>query len=107
MKKLNKQFTSRGFEHKQITRNGDKAIYERNLIGSDRKHYEVIKIQSHNGYEIAGKHYEVIKIQSHNGYEIAGKHYEPSEFYPSSSSWGALGFTYNTLKEAKEKFNQV
>jgi len=89
MKKLNKQFTSRGFEHKQITRNGDKAIYERNLIGSDRKHYEVIKIQSHNGYE------------------IAGKHYEPSEFYPSSSSWGALGFTYNSLKEAKEKLNRV
>jgi hypothetical protein len=75
MKKLDKDFESAGFKYKQIHRENMYAIYERH----------------HNTSEI--KHFEVIKIQSHNGLEIAGNKIPPSEYYPSSNSWGTNGFT--------------
>lgn len=76
MKKIDKEFSSKGFFHKQIHREGNFAIYERFSEAAPQK-----------------KHYEVVRIQSHNGYAIAGQKYPPSEFYPSSNSWGLEGFT--------------
>jgi hypothetical protein len=89
MKKLDKDFESAGFKYKQIHREKMFAIYERNHISSENKHYEAIKIQSHNGMEIAGK-----KLP-------------PSEFYPSSNSWGRYGFTCITKKEAYNRLDRM
>lgn len=89
MKKLDKEFESSSFKFKQIHRENMFAIYERHHISSEKKHYEAIKIQSHNGYEIAGN-----KIP-------------PSECYPTSNSWGTHGFTCLTKKAAYDKLDEM
>lgn len=88
MKKIEKSFTSKGFEFKQILRDGDMAIYEKLAPGSKCSSYELIHITSHNGYVIAGN-----KIP-------------PSEVYPSDSQWGVYGWTYPTLQAAKAKLKE-
>jgi hypothetical protein len=90
MKKIEKTFTSKNFSHKQIHREGDFAIYERcHDITPDKKHYEVIKIQSHNGYAIGGQMYPA------------------SEFYPSSNAWGADGYTCLDKESAYKKLDKM
>jgi hypothetical protein len=90
MKKIEKEFTSKNFLLKQIHREGDFAIYERfHETSPDNKHYEVVKIQSHNGYVIAGQKYPA------------------SEFYPSSNAWGADGYTCINKKSAYEKLDKM
>ena len=89
MKKLDKEFESSSFKFKQIHREKMFAIYERHHISSENKHYEARKIQSHNGYEIAGN-----KIP-------------PSECYPTSNSWGPHGFTCLTKKAAYDKLDEM
>ena len=84
MKKIEKSFVSKGFEFKQILRNGDMAIYEKCAPGSKNPNYELVHITSHNGYVIGGN-----KIP-------------PSEVYPSDTQWGVHGWTYTTLQGAKD-----
>ena len=90
MKKLDKEFESAGYKYKQIHREGMYAIYERKHIDSN-----------------SPPHYESIKIQSHDGMEIAGKKLPPSEFYPSSNSWGRHGFTSINRKSAYERLDRM
>ena len=68
------EFKKNGFTFRQITREGDWAIYEQSKAGISRSWFELVKIQRHDGYE------------------IAGNKTEPAEFYPSNESWGKLGF---------------
>jgi hypothetical protein len=89
MKKLSKDFESAGFKYKQIYREKDYAIYERHHVSSENKHFEAIKIQSHNGYEIAGN-----KIP-------------PGECYPTSNSWGTQGFTCLNKKAAYDRLDKM
>lgn len=89
MKKIAKEFVRCKFNHKQIARNGNVAIYQRNQIGTDRVHYEVVKIGKHNGY-------------------YAGTQYiEPAETYPGNSLWGLQGWTCTDLSDAKVRFKNV
>lgn len=90
MKKLDKEFESAGFKYKQIHREDMFAIYE-------RKHNDSKK----------DPHYESIKIQSHNGMEIAGKKLPPSEYYPSSNAWGRYGYTSINRKSAYERLDRM
>jgi hypothetical protein len=90
MKKLDEQFESAGFKYKQIHREDMFAIYERGYINTTKDH-----------------HYEAIKIQSHNGMEIAGNKIPPSEYYPSSNSWGRHGYTCITKKEAYTRLDRM
>jgi hypothetical protein len=90
MKKLDKSFTSNGFEFKQIHREDMFAIYERKYINNTKD-----------------PHFESIKIQSHNGMEIAGNKIPPSEFYPSSNSWGRHGYTCLTKKDAYNRLDRM
>jgi hypothetical protein len=90
MKKIEKEFCQKDFYHKQIHREQDYAIYERWWKDSPEK-----------------KHYEVIKIQSHNGYAIAGQKYPPSEFYPGSNSWGLHGFTSVSKEDAYKRLDKL
>jgi hypothetical protein len=89
MKILEKELTHKGFNYKQIYRDGKFAIYE----------------QSKDGYDF--KKYEAIVIESHNGYEIAGNYCPPSEMYPNASQWGDKGFTLDTHEEAMKKIDQM
>ncbi len=84
MKKLEKKFEKSGQLFTQIKREGDKAIYKRGTAG-----------------------YEVIKIRSHNGYEIGGQKIKPGEMYPTDREWGKYGWTYLTLSAAETKFRQL
>ena len=90
MKTIDKAFTSKNFSFKQIHRDEDFAIYERFHDNTPEK-----------------KHYEVVKIQSHNGYAIGGQMYPASEYYPSSNAWGVDGFTCITKKDAYEKLDKT
>jgi hypothetical protein len=83
-KEIPSNFTLKGFQYKQQKRSGDVALYKQSKDGRD--------------------YYEVIIIQRHDGYVIAGNKFEPSEFYPRSEDWGINGFSYSTLKEAENKF---
>lgn len=82
-------FTAKGFLYTQKKRVGMKAIYEVSYMAGKSKSYEVIKIQAHNGYEIAGT-----KIPA-------------SEVYPSSEQWGIFGWTLPDLISAENKFYNI
>ena len=85
MKILEKEITSKGFKYTQLFREDKLAIYEQSKKGHDAKKYEVIVIDSHDGYEIGGQ--QVL----------------PSEMYPSSTLWGVKGFTMESYDDALKK----
>jgi len=89
LKILEESFTSKGFKFQQIKRDGDVAIYKKQLDNPEADNH----------------HYEVIAIKKHNGYEIAGVKVPPSEMYPSDSQWGDWGFTCNNLEDANKRFD--
>ncbi len=96
MKTLPEQFRSNGFDFRQLKRVGDVAVFE--------KSKPILKPS--RGYEMI-RSFEVVKIQSHNGYEIAERKIEPAESMPSSESWGRLGWTFTDLQSAENKFNEL
>jgi hypothetical protein len=73
MKKLDKKFNKKGFTYTEIIREKNKAIYKQSKAG-----------QTHTSYE-------VVKIGSHNGYELNGSKITAAETYPSTSLWGTQG----------------
>ncbi len=87
-KPLKTSFTKNSFNFIQIKRVGDKAIFSKQKEGG-------------------GISYEVIMVQRHLDYQIAGVTIEAAETYPSSESWGVYGFTYVTLAEAEKKFKKL
>jgi len=89
MKKLEKTFNKKGFTYTQVVREGNKAIYRQDKSDYTSASYEVVKIGSHNGYEL-------------NGTKIAA-----SETYPSTSLWGTQGWTFQSLDDAKKKFKKI
>jgi len=89
MKKLDKKFNKKGFTYTEIIREKNKAIYKQSKTG-----------QSHTSYE-------VVKIGSHNGYELNGSKIVAAETYPSTSLWGVQGWTFQNLDEAKKKFKKI
>lgn len=89
IKPVDINFSSNGYVHKQIHREGIYAIYERSLENGEFKHYEAVKIQSHNGYA------------------IAGTIYPPSEYYPNSNSWGTDGFTCRDKTSAYKRLDKI
>lgn len=94
-KPIEKEFTSNGFRHTLIRRDGDIAIYHK--VGE--------KNAIHTRTFDAG--FETVMITRHNGYELGGVKIDPAEVYPSASQWGTRGWTYKTLLEADHKFNTL
>ena len=91
MKKLEKEFTKKGFKFTQVARKGNAAIYKQvNAKLKDSK-----------------PNYEVIQIKSHNGYEIGGSKIAAAEVYPGSTQWGLLGWTYQDLPTAEKRFKKL
>jgi hypothetical protein len=89
MKILDKEIEYQGFNFTQMYRDGKYAIYK----------------QTKEGWTSAV--YEVIIIESHNGYDLAGQHFPPSEVYPSSNQWGLKGFTELTYEAAMKKLEHL
>ena len=89
MKTIDKEFTYKNFNYKQILRDGKIAIYEQTLKDGKKLNYEVVIIEEHNGYE------------------IAGNKFPPAEMYPSSNQWGVKGFTFTNYDDALIKFKKL
>lgn len=98
MKTLPDTFTAKGFIHRLLKRAGNIAIFERFKTNPDKAHFEVIRIQTHDGRSIAGKFFPA------------------SEFYPSTSQWGTHGFTYTpeqsggrekAIQDAENRFSKL
>jgi len=83
------EFKKKGFNYKQVRREGNKAIFEQTREGSDISNFEVVKLGRHNGYVMGG-----VKI-------------EPAETYPGSSLWGIMGWTCSSIDKALERYNQL
>ena len=89
MKKIEKVFIKAGFRHELVEREDSIAIYRRTQLGYSRSHYEVVQINSHEGYNLGGS------------YIVA------AETYPGNSLWGIQGWTYPTLEQALPKYNKL
>jgi hypothetical protein len=90
MKTLETTFKQKGWTHTQVQRQGNIAIFERQKEGV-KPHYEVVRIKSHNGFQIPG----------------TDQRSEPAEYYPSENAWGVDGFTIHDLDEATAKMNTM
>ncbi len=82
------EFSEKGFNFKQISRQGDVAIYGR---AKDK----------------TKPHFEVIVIKRHESYTIAENTIEAAEMYPSSEQWGTTAWSYNTIEEANKRFKTL
>ena len=83
------EFKKKGFNYKQVRRDGMKAIFEQTRAGTEMKNYEVVKLGRHNGYVMGG-----VSI-------------EPAETYPGSSLWGITGWTCQSIDSALIRYNQL
>ena len=83
------EFKKKGFNYKQVRRDGMKAIFEQTRPGTELKNYEVVKLGRHNGYVMGG-----VSI-------------EPAETYPGSSLWGITGWTCQSIDQALTRYNQL
>lgn len=94
MKILEIKFIKSEWSHEQIKRVSDFAIYKR--------------WKEKGKFPASPKpHYEVIIIKSHNGYTVNDVYVEPAETYPGESSFGKLGWSFESLEKAEEKFNSL
>jgi hypothetical protein len=85
MKTLETEFTHKGYRYRQISRDGDVAVF------------------SQQWGEKGSTAYETVIVQSHNGREIQGVHIPATEFYPSAGQWGQKGWTFTDRDSALKK----
>jgi hypothetical protein len=90
-KPLPKEFRHNGFQYRQITREGDVAVYEQKWLGCSNP-------------SIA---YEVVRIRRREGFRIDGRFVESAEVYPNSEAWGTDGFTLTDKGAALRKLRQL
>lgn len=87
MTPLAESFKANGFVFTQLVRAGDLAIYRKakgNWVG-----------------------FEVIRVQRHTGYTIAGKFCPPAEFYPANEKWGVDGYSCVSEDRARVKMAEM
>src|SRR6186713_2645735 len=85
-KPLASTFTDRGWNHTQLKRTGEWAIYERSKP------------------EGLPPHHEVVRIRWKEARMVGGREIPEGEHYPSSSRWGVDGFTLRDLEDAERCF---
>lgn len=88
-KPIKTEFRSRGFDYKQIKREGDIAVYSQTRITTGKQNFEVILVARHKGFR------------------VAGQEFPPAETYPTANQWGARGWTQTNLEAAEAKFERV
>jgi hypothetical protein len=84
-------FSHNGFNYRQITREGNAAIYQ----------------QTWSGCSSPSVCYEVVRIRRREGFQIDGRVVEPAEVYPTSNAWGTDGFTFTDKDAAFTKLRGV
>jgi hypothetical protein len=75
-------FRKDGFDFTQLQRLGDWCLYSKTKTGFKSTFFEVMRILTHDGREIAGQ-----KI-------------EPAEYLPGNESWGNYGFSFSQREVA-------
>jgi hypothetical protein len=88
-KPLPTAFKAKGFDYEQVRREGDIAMFEQTKPG------------------LRGTWFEVVVVQRHDGYTIAGRYVAPAESMPSTSTWGRLGWTCSDRATAEKRFNAL
>jgi len=88
---LDKEFQHKGFNYRQITREGNAAIYQ----------------QTCNGWRNPSVAYEVVRIRRREGFWINDRFVEPAEVYPKSEAWGTDGFTFTNKDAAFAKLREL
>jgi hypothetical protein len=84
-------FNRNGFNYRQITREGNAAIYQ----------------QIWSGCSSPSVCYELVRIRRRDGFQINGRFVEPAEVYPRSDAWGVDGFTVTDKDAAFTKLREV
>ena len=84
------EFNHDGFNYRQITREGDVAIYEQRWRDSENVCYEVVRIRRHEAKTFPD-----------------GKFSPAREAYPSSAAWGVDGFTLTDRDAAFAKLREI
>ncbi len=92
MKTLPIKFSKLGFNHKQIARNDDFAIYERLKENWPSPDFEVIKIT---------------KARTEYTFPNGSVVNKGDESYPTESKWGTYGFTFRNKEAALKKYNKL
>jgi len=92
MIELPKEVKYQGFNHIQLKRQDNIAIYQK-CLGNILVGYETIIIQARYPQETYFRH--------------TGNNPELKEHYPQTSAWGRYGFTYKHLKDAERKFDEL
>jgi hypothetical protein len=92
IKRLPEKFTRYRYQFEQLCRTENTAIYVQHINGR-QKGYEVIVIAVVNR-----------RPTRVNG-RVVWQSCEPYECYPGSEAWGAFGWTYTTLEDAKAKYD--
>ena len=86
---LPRRFRHDGFDYRQITREGEVAIYEQTWKGNQNS-----------------AAFEVIRIRRRRGFQIDGRFVEPAEVYPRSEVWGVDGWTLPDREAAFRKLRE-
>ena len=89
MKTLEPKFRRRGIDYKLLKREKDVALLQQTKVGWSTPFFEVVIVQKHDGYS------------------IAGNTVEPAEHMPKDEAWGVAGWTFISMEEALRKFNRL
>lgn len=89
MKPIPETFTRNGWEHVQLERQGNFAIYQRSKPAGLKPHFEVVRIAQNPAREQFGKRIEA------------------AESYPTETQWGKFGFTFGDEAQARTRLSQL
>jgi hypothetical protein len=90
-KPLAKKFRRDGFVHREVLRQKNAAVYEKRWTGCAEP----------------SVCYETIRVKRREGFWIEDRFVVPSEVYPRSEQWGALGWTFCDKDAAFAKLRDV
>ncbi len=88
MKKLGKEFTSKGMSYNVLYRN----------TGKDESDYVLCSVED-------GSHFDVMRVMKKKECFMFGRTVEARETIPSSEQWGTYAFSFKSYKKAFEKYS--
>lgn len=92
METLSPSFSKKGFLFNLVKRIGRIAIFKKTRLTTNKD-----------------DSYEVIIVQKHDGYFMAGTFIKAGECFPGNNDWGSKGWTYRIedYDRAELKFNEL
>lgn len=86
-RKIKPVFWKWGFDYRLIRRQGNVVLYEQKSKYGNIISYEVMRVQT---------------VKSPTEFHQVG-----DEYLPGTNSWGTLGWTLGTLKDAEKRFAEI